>query len=573
MKLADITAVLYTLHFFTWLGSVKKSSSFSLPLSGYCYCSTSHSHIRQLNVKSIVRLMEANGDDPRLASESSPLLPKSDENAIPEVSLKVEASILLRYSGPLVVTYFLQYAYQLIILAVAAQLSTEEIAGVSLGITTSNITGYSIFEGFATALDTLCSQAYGSGRLADVGLDVIRATVLVHLTAVLPIGVIWLCSSWIFEALVPQVELAEHASSFLYWTLIGVPGYCAFEHGKRFMQAQGNFNAALVVLIACLPINLGLTYYLVIVADMRVAGAALSSSLTNLLRPVLLALYTIIIDRSALQCWPAADEVRKGWRKGWGLIMRLAVPGALMNLSEWLCFEILTFCTTYVGTAALAAQTFLATTTTIVWHVPFSASIACSTRVGQLVGAGMTSSTMKVVRGYGCVFTAIGIVDAIGSIGIVALMLKTIVHDPKVANIMVETLPFMALFTFFEGKFIFKLATRSRSWVWLARHWCMVHRQVPQAFPKVQTPNNLDRSYHQLSLRTALGCVPGAWATETSYPRALDWARKWARSGMTNKTTLVEAFVVCWLRLRKTTDGRLLASIADGDESLQDEQN
>ncbi|KAF7197389.1 putative transporter [Pseudocercospora fuligena] len=445
--------------------------------------------------------METTGDEPRLASERSPLLPKSDQqehqnsliasstqstedgNAIPEVSLKAEASILFRYSGPLVVTYFLQYAYQLIIIAIAARLSTEEIAGVSLGITTSNITGYSIFEGFATALDTLCSQAYGSGRMTDVGLDVIRATILVHLTAVIPIGAVWLCSSWIFEALVPQAELAEHASSFLYWTLIGVPGYCAFEHGKRFMQAQGNFNAGLVVLIACLPINLGLTYYLVIVADMRVAGAALSSSLTNLIRPVLLALYAVVIDRSTLQCWPAANEVRKGWRKGWGLIMSLAVPGALMNLSEWLCFEILTFCTTYVGTAALAAQTFLATTTTIVWHVPFSASIACSTRVGQLVGAGMTSSTAKVIRWYGCVFTAIGIVDAIGSIGIVVLMLKTIVHDSEVADIIIETLPFMALFTFFEASSNWPHAVvRGFGWQDIGA-WCTVTINYLYALP------------------------------------------------------------------------------------------
>lgn len=69
-----------------------------------------------------------------------------EENHIEEVSLATEASILLRYSGPLVITYFLQYAYQVIIIVVAAQLSTEEIAGVSLGITTANITGFAVFE-------------------------------------------------------------------------------------------------------------------------------------------------------------------------------------------------------------------------------------------------------------------------------------------------------------------------------------------------------------------------------------------------------------------------------------------
>lgn len=100
-----------------------------------------------------------------VASETTPLLsqePSEEDTAstattntsppaeqkvdIPEVSLQAEASTLVRYSGPLVLTYFLQYGYQIIIVLVAAQLSTEEIAGVSLGITTSNITGYALFE-------------------------------------------------------------------------------------------------------------------------------------------------------------------------------------------------------------------------------------------------------------------------------------------------------------------------------------------------------------------------------------------------------------------------------------------
>jgi MATE family multidrug resistance protein len=92
------------------------------------------------------------------ASETQPLLHSSppsstrhsqkDEDSIiiEDVSLRNEARILLRYSGPLVLTYFLQYAYQVIIIVVAAQLSTAEIAGVSLGITTSNITGFAVFE-------------------------------------------------------------------------------------------------------------------------------------------------------------------------------------------------------------------------------------------------------------------------------------------------------------------------------------------------------------------------------------------------------------------------------------------
>lgn len=57
-----------------------------------------------------------------------------------------------------------------------------------------------------------------------------------------------------------------------------------------------------------------------------------------------------------------------------------------MTLSEWMAFEILTFATSYAGTAALAAQTFLATSAIVVWHLSFAASVVTSTRLGQLIG-------------------------------------------------------------------------------------------------------------------------------------------------------------------------------------------
>lgn len=303
----------------------------------------------------------------------------------------------------------------------------------------------------ATALDTLCSQAYGSSRLSEVGLYTIRATILVHLVAVIPIGTLWLFSGPIISAIVPSESLAVHASSFLRYTLIGVPGFVTFENGKRFMQAQSDFTAGLVILVICLPINIGLTYLLVYVADMRVAGAALSASLTNFIRPILLAIYAKYVKPSTLKCWPSASEISSEWRNEWGLIMRLAIPGTMMTLSEWLCFEILTFATAYVSDAALAAQTFLGTTATLVWHIPFSASVACSTRVGQLVGAGMTGSTGKVMKWYAVVFLVAGLFDALLGTGFMFLTLRYLIHDAEVARIVKAALPYAAMFMVFDA--------------------------------------------------------------------------------------------------------------------------
>lgn len=253
---------------------------------------------------------------------------------INETSLRAEAGFFFRYAAPLTLTYLLQYANNLIVIVVASRLSTEELAGVSLGITTCNILGWAIFEGMATALDTLCSQAFGASRMTDVGMHTIRFTIFVHLVAI-PIALLWFFSeNLLLLARVPSAALAQHAGEFLRCLIIGIPGYASFEAGKRFMQAQGNFLAGFFVLLICVPVQILLTWTFVYGAEMRIAGAALAASLTNLMRPMLLTAYAVLFGRSTLKCWPSVIECRLGWRQNWKEMMSLAIPGALMSLSE-----------------------------------------------------------------------------------------------------------------------------------------------------------------------------------------------------------------------------------------------
>jgi MATE family multidrug resistance protein len=73
--------------------------------------------------------------------------------------------------------------------------------------------------------------------------------------ATIPIGAVWLSGTWILEAIVPEKETAALAGLYLKVILLGAPGYAAFEGGKRFVQAQGIFDANLYVLIVCAPLN------------------------------------------------------------------------------------------------------------------------------------------------------------------------------------------------------------------------------------------------------------------------------------------------------------------------------
>lgn len=67
--------------------------------------------------------------------------------------------------------------------------------------------------------------------------------------------------------------------------------------------------------------------------------------------------------------------------------MKLAVPGLVTFLAEFLAFEILTLAAARLGTTALAAQSILTTVMAITFQIPFPIAVAASTRVASLIGA------------------------------------------------------------------------------------------------------------------------------------------------------------------------------------------
>ncbi|EON95877.1 putative mate efflux family protein [Phaeoacremonium minimum UCRPA7] len=349
-------------------------------------------------------------DDCLYNNEAAPLLPDAERHEFkgPVDSWWAEVWLLAEYSLPLIATYLLQYSFTVITTFVAGHLGAEDLAAASIGVTTMNIVGLSIFEGMATALDTLCAQAYGSGHATGVGLHVQRMLLLMLLAA-LPIGAIWLCSPSVLPLFVRQRELAVKAGAFLQVSLIGLPGYASFEAGKRFLQAQGDFRTGMVILIICAPVNILLAWIFVFKLEMGLSGAALGAALTNDLRVVLLLLYIVVFGTWSHKCWGGVSH--STLFRDWSPMVQLSLAGSALTLAEWAAFEILTFSTSYVSTVHLAAQTILTTMSVIVWHVPFSVSVAVSTRVGHLIGAGRVLTARRAVVLYGVVFTAIGICD------------------------------------------------------------------------------------------------------------------------------------------------------------------
>ncbi|KAI9770523.1 MAG: hypothetical protein M1840_003113 [Geoglossum simile] len=356
-----------------------------------------------------------------------------------------EAKTLGRYSRSLILTFILQYSLTVSSIFTVGHLGKLPLGAVSLASMTANITGYAIYQGLATSLDTLCAQAYGSGRKKLVGLQLQRMVYFLWVITI-PIGIIWLSAGAILRRVLPDPELGVLAGTYLRILLIGAPGYACFESGKRYLQAQGLFNATLYVLLFCAPLNAFMNWLFVWKFGWGFIGAPIAVSITDTLLPLCLLVYVRFVNGMA--CW---DGFTTRAFLNWGPMIRLALPGLVMVEAEFLAFEILTLASSYLSTTHLAAQSVLGTLTSITYQIPFPISIAASTRIANLIGATLPGAAKTSAKVALVAAAIVGLLNMALLMSLRNYIPHLFTHDPDVADMVTKVLPLCAAFQLFDA--------------------------------------------------------------------------------------------------------------------------
>lgn len=392
-----------------------------------------------------------NGDDgaPYGGEDSADNIDKKWEEAVLSGAIQTtwqrEASVLIKYSAPLILTFVLQNSLTLTSIFTVGHIGKIELGAVSLGGMTANITGYAVYHGLATSLDTLCAQAYGSGKKHLVGLQLQRMVFFLW-TITIPIAILWAAGSEILAAIVPEKETAKLAGLYLKVLILGAPGYACFESAKRYVQAQGRFEATMYVLLVCAPINVFLHWLLVWQLGFGFIGCPIAVVATENLMPFLLFLYVRFIG--GMECWPGFS--RKAFRN-WGPMIRLALPGLIMVLAEFMAFEILTLSSSWISATHLAANTVLQSLSVLTYQLPFPLSIAASTRVANLVGAGLPDAAKKTARVTMIVGTVLGCMNMVVLASLRKYIPRLFTNDEEVVALAAAVLPVNAAFQLFDS--------------------------------------------------------------------------------------------------------------------------
>uniref|UniRef100_A0A0E0FRC3 Protein DETOXIFICATION n=1 Tax=Oryza nivara TaxID=4536 RepID=A0A0E0FRC3_ORYNI len=306
-----------------------------------------------------------------------------------------EAGKLAYLALPMVAVSLTNYAVQ-----VSSNMMVGHLPGVlplsSAAIATSlaSVTGFSLLIGMASALETLCGQAYGAKQYHTLGVHTYRA-ILTLLVVCIPLSLLWVFMGKIL-VLIGQDPLISHgAGRYIVWLIPGLFANALIQPITKFLQSQSLIMPMLVASVATLVFHIPLCWLMVFKTGLGYTGAALSISISYWLNVAMLVAYILLSSSCKETRTPPTIEAFKGLDG----FLRLALPSALMICLEWWSFELLILMSGLLPNPELQTSVLSVclTSITLLFTIPYGLGAGGSTRVANELGAGNPEGARSAV--------------------------------------------------------------------------------------------------------------------------------------------------------------------------------
>ncbi|XP_056139502.1 solute carrier family 47 member 4 [Lampris incognitus] len=300
---------------------------------------------------------------------------------------------IVRMTGPLLLSRFLQYLLPFVVTIFCGRLGNEVMAGYGLASATINVTTIATGIGLAMACDTLVSQTFGGKNLLRVGV-ILQRGVLILLLFCLPCWSLLINAQAILLSLGQNPEVARIAQLYITAFLPAVPAIFLYQLQVSYLQNQGIILPQMYAAALANIANVVTNYILIHWMDLGVNGSAAANTLSQIY--ICCALFGFI--------WWRRLHVRTwgGWSReslqDWGSYMRLAIPSALMICFEWWVYELGGFLAGMLSENELAAQHAVIMMAYITYMFPIGVQVAACVRVGNALGAGDTAGAILASR-------------------------------------------------------------------------------------------------------------------------------------------------------------------------------
>ena len=177
----------------------------------------------------------------------------------------------------------------------------------------------------ASALETLCGQAYGAKQYSKLGTQTYTAMFSLFLVC-LPISFIWIYMGKLLTFIGQDALISLEAGKFTMWLVPGLFAYATLQPLIRYFQTQSLVMPMLLSSCAALCFHIPLCWVLVFKTGLGNLGAALAISIAYWLNAIFLGLYMKYSSSCEKTRVPVSMEVFQGM----GEFFRFAIPSAIM---------------------------------------------------------------------------------------------------------------------------------------------------------------------------------------------------------------------------------------------------
>nr|XP_016461090.1 PREDICTED: protein DETOXIFICATION 12-like isoform X2 [Nicotiana tabacum] len=254
-------------------------------------------------------------------------------------------------AGPMIAVTLSQYFLQVISMMMVGHLGELSLSSTAIALSLAGVTGFSFLLGMASALETLCGQAFGAKQ---------------------------------YQRLDPQIS--HEAGKFIKWLIPALFAYANLHPLIRYYQMQSMIVPMLVSSCVTICFHIPLSWMLVFCSGLGNIGAAIAIGISMWLNVIILASYMRLSPACAKTRAPMSWEIVKGMRE----FFQFAIPSAIMICLEWWSFELLILLSGLLPNPQLEASVLSICLNTIstLYAIPFGLAGAVSIRVSNQLGAG-----------------------------------------------------------------------------------------------------------------------------------------------------------------------------------------
>ncbi|KAL5745080.1 hypothetical protein ACOSP7_026226 [Xanthoceras sorbifolium] len=346
-------------------------------------------------------------------------------------------------AAPMVAVTVSNYLLQVVSMMMVGHLGELSLSGVSIATSFTNVTGFIPLFGLASALETLCGQAYGAEEYQKLGSYTYSAMIFL-LPICIPISILWIFMDKLLVLVGQDPQIADVACKYSIWLVPALLAYAILRSLIHYLQSQSLILPMFLSSCATLCFHVPTCYVLIYIVDLGNTGAALSIVLSYWFNVIVLVLYMRYSSSCEKTRTLFVNDINFSCVKEF---FRFALPSAVMVCLEWGSFEVLILLSGLLPDSKLETSvlSICLTTTSLHYFVPFGIGAAASTRVSNELGAGHPETARLAVS----VVTVLAIAEAV-LVGITLYCCRYLLgyafsNERDVVNYVAELVPLLSV--------------------------------------------------------------------------------------------------------------------------------